>query len=243
LIVKSDNCPRPLSKWARRLAKHKALHNDRRAENQLINNAINKVRATATAMLDSGAMINLIQSSDGFELTGPSSKSVSTANGHIMKAMHTALLPLTQLNVGAREAIVIPEMSTQALMSIRQLADQGYTTVFHPYLQGATVHDNDSFKLVTNKSQLLQGWRDNGGLWTVPLAGEKALNVYELPSTKEVIRFEHATLGFPTKATLLKAIRNKNLVTFPGMSADNINKIFTESDSAGNWTPTKPSGR
>jgi hypothetical protein len=74
-------------------------------------------------MLDSGATSNFIQSSDGFELTGPSSKSVSTANGHIMKATYTALLPLTQLNVGAREAIVIPEMSTQALMSVRQLAD------------------------------------------------------------------------------------------------------------------------
>jgi hypothetical protein len=181
-------------------------------------------------MLDSGAMSNFIQSSDGFELTGPSSKSVSTANGHIMKATHTALLPLTQLNAGAREAIVIPEMSTQALMSVRQLADQGYTTVFHPYLQGATVHDNDSFKLVTKKPLLLQGWRDNGGLWTIPLAEEKALNVYELPSTKEVIRFEHAALGFPTKATLLEAICNKNLATFPDMSADNVNKFFPESD-------------
>ena len=123
MIVESYNSPRPLSKWARRLAKYKALHNDRRAENQLIDEAINKVRAIATAMLDSGARSNFIQSSDGFELTGPSSKSVSTANGHIMKATHTALLPLTQLNVGAREAIVIPEMSTQALMSVRQLAD------------------------------------------------------------------------------------------------------------------------
>jgi hypothetical protein len=107
------------------LAKHKALHNDRQAKNQLIDNAINKVRAIATAMLDSGATSNFIQLSDGFELTGPSSKSVSIANGHIMKATHTALLPLTQLNVKAREAIVIPEMSTQALMSVRQLADQG----------------------------------------------------------------------------------------------------------------------
>ena len=100
MIVESDNGPRPLSKWARRLAKYKALHNDRRAENQLIDEAINKVRAIATAMLDSGARSNFIQSSDGFELTGPS-KSVSTAKGHIMKAMHTALLPLTQLNVNA----------------------------------------------------------------------------------------------------------------------------------------------
>ncbi len=115
-----------------------------------------------------------------------------------MKATNTALLPLKQLKFGAREATVIPEMSTKALMSVKQLADQGYTTIFHSCLEGATVHDNDSFKLVVNKQPLLQGWRDNGGLWTVPLAEEKAMNVYELPSTNQ-----HAALGFPTKASLL----------------------------------------
>jgi hypothetical protein len=71
-------------------------------------------------MLDSGPTSNFIQSADGLELTGPSSKLVSTEDGHIMKATHRACLPLTQLNDEAQEAIVIPEMSTQALMSVRQ---------------------------------------------------------------------------------------------------------------------------
>ena len=180
-------------------------------------------------MLDSGATSNFIQSADGFELTGPSSKTVSTANGQLMRATMTALLPLTQLRAGAREAIVIPELK-QALMSVKQLADQGYTTIFHPHLEGVTVHDNDGFKLVISKPPLLQGWQEKGGLWTVPFAEEKAFNIYELPSTKEVIRFGHAALGFPTKPTLLEAIRNKNLVTFPGMSAENVNKFFPDSD-------------
>jgi hypothetical protein len=70
-------------------------------------------------------------------------------------------------------------------MSVKQLADQGYTTIFHPYLQGVTVHDNDGFKLVTSKPPLLQGWRDTGGLWTVPLVEETAMNIYELLLTKE----------------------------------------------------------
>ncbi len=83
-------------------------------------------------MLDSGAMSNFIQSADGLELTGPSSKTVSTANGHVKKATMTAILPLGQLKAGAREAIIIPKMSTKALMSVKQLADQGYTTIFHP---------------------------------------------------------------------------------------------------------------
>jgi len=92
---------------------------------------------------------------DGFELTGPSSKTVSTANGRIMRATMTALPPLTQLRAGARKAIVIPELK-QALISIEQLADQGYTTIFHPHHEGVTVHDNDGFKLVTSKPPLLQ---------------------------------------------------------------------------------------
>lgn len=63
-----------------------------------------------------------------------------------------------QLKAGAREALVVPELSTTALMSVKKLADQGYITVFHPYLEGVTVHDNDSFRLVTTKPLLLQGW-------------------------------------------------------------------------------------
>ena len=227
MIVESADSPRPLSKvtqhWARRIENRNAIKDARRADNQDFDNAIKE------AMLDSGATSNFIQSADGFELIGPSSKTVSTANGQLMRATMTALLPLTQLRAGAREAIVIPELK-QALMSVKQLADQGYTTIFHPHLEGVTVHDNDGFKLVISKPPLLQGWREKGGLWTVPLAEEKAFNIYELPSTKEVIRFGHAALGFPTKPTLLEAIRNKNLVTFPGMSAENVNKFFPDSD-------------
>ncbi len=43
-------------------------------------------------------------------------------------------------------------------MSVKQLADQGYTTIFDPHLEGVTAHDNDGFKLVTSKLPLLQGW-------------------------------------------------------------------------------------
>lgn len=59
-----------------------------------------------------------------------------------------------------------------------------------------------------------QGWRDKRGLWIVLIANspkvspsfdiaERAMRVYELPSTKKCVWFVHATLGFPTKATLL----------------------------------------
>jgi nucleosome binding factor SPN SPT16 subunit len=37
-------------------------------------------------------------------------------------------------------------------------------------------------------------------------------------------------LGYPTKATLLTAARHGNLVTFPGLTPENISRFFPESD-------------
>ncbi len=59
---------------------------------------------------------------------------------------------------------------------------------------------------------------------------ETAMSVYELPSTKEVVRFLHATLGHPVMATLLTVAQHGNLVTFPGMTPQNISRHFPESD-------------
>jgi hypothetical protein len=56
------------------------------------------------------------------------------------------------------------------------------------------------------------------------------ISVYELPNTKEVVRFLHAALGTPTRATLLTAAQHGNLVTFPGMTPENISRYFPESD-------------
>ena len=60
---------------------------------------------------------------------------------------------------------------------------------------------------------------------------ETAMGVYELPSTKEVVRFLHAALGHPTQATLLTAAQHGNLVTFPALTPQNILRHFPESSS------------
>ena len=59
---------------------------------------------------------------------------------------------------------------------------------------------------------------------------EVATNVYEPPSTKEVVRFLHAALGFTTKQTLLAAIRNNQLTSFPGLTTEAVSRHFPESD-------------
>ena len=59
---------------------------------------------------------------------------------------------------------------------------------------------------------------------------EPAMNVYALPTTKEVDTFLHAVLGFPTKETMLAAVRAGFLTSCPSLNFTTINKYFPESN-------------
>eukprot|EP00804_Cyclotella_cryptica_P029656 CCRYP_019045-RA/>CCRYP_019045-RA protein AED:0.39 eAED:0.39 QI:0/-1/0/1/-1/1/1/0/453 len=174
-------------------------------------------------------------------LTGLSNKIVVTADGTEHPTSHTALLPTRALSKGAREALVIPGMQQKALMSVSTLVNNGYTTVFLPGHQGVHIYCAEDVNISPSAPPSLQGWRDNRGLWMVPIDDapaispsiditESANSVYELPSTNEVVRFLHAASGYPTKATLLQAAKHGNLITFPGLTPENIAKHFPESN-------------
>ena len=192
-------------------------------------------------MLDSGASKTFVNSRRGIHLTGRSEKVVLTAGGTKLHATNTGLLSTTALSKGAREAIVVPGMSQPALMSVSTLADNGYTTVFLPGQEGVNVFNANDVDISSTAPPALQGWRDSRGVWMVPITDDKqsnidpnvtdtAMGVYELPSTKEVVRYLHAALGSPTQATLLTAAQHGNLVTFPGLTPHNISRHFPESD-------------
>ena len=228
--------PRPISKatrrWARVLERRKAQRDQRRTDNSAIESAIQ------SAMLDSGSSSTFIQNANGLERTGPSNIVVSTANGSTLTTSGQVSLPLSNLSQGARTAHVLPGLKPKALMSVRVLADNGYTVIFHPHQQGVTVHDD--IKLTSSRPAVLQGWRDASGMWTVPIVDEadvtpslnvdeSAMSVYELPSTKEVVRFLHAALGFPPKATLLIAACNKETSSLSPASPPKISPSISPS--------------
>ena len=62
------------------------------------------------------------------------------------------------------------------------------------------------------------------------LTAEQIQNVYELPSTKEVIHYLHVCAGFPAKTTWMKAIRAGNYATWPHLTLTAVYKHFPESD-------------
>ena len=64
-----------------------------------------------------------------------------------------------------------------------------------------------------------------------PLANpeETINNVYELKTTPELIRYYHAAAGFPTQPTWIKAIKNNQFASWPGLRVDAARKHFPES--------------
>lgn len=133
-------------------------------------------------------------------------------------------------------------MRPNSLVSVGKLADADYTTVFHPRNESVTVHKGNSLKLHFLHNLVLQGWRDEKGLWrllseTKPLIclsrnknqHETAVNVYTLPLIPQTIQYLHAAAGFPVKDTWVEAIKHGNYSTWPGVDVKAVKKYFPES--------------
>ncbi len=70
----------------------------------------------------------------------------------------------------------------------------------------------------------------NNGYTTVLLPGQEGANVFHADDVDISSTAPPAALGTPTRATLLTAAQNGNLITFPGMTPENISRHFPESD-------------
>lgn len=55
-------------------------------------------------------------------------------------------------------------------------------------------------------------------------------NVQDLPIKEKVIHYLHTAIGFPTKATLIKAIKKGFYATWPMLTVASVNKHFPESE-------------
>ena len=140
------------------------------------------------------------------------------------------------MNEKARALDILPELKHNSLLSVCKLADAGYTIIVHANDGGVTVHWADDIVIRVSKEAILKGWRDESGLWRVPIKNElnnqntitllldrpcineAANNVYELASTEKVVGLLLAALGFPTKSTMLKAIRSNWLLSWPELT-------------------------
>ncbi len=187
---------------------------------------INPKHASQSMVIDSGATSHFVWLGDNLPVTGASDKLVTLPNGHCIPASHTVNLPFESLQMPARTAHDLPNLTTNSLVSVPKLADAGYTTIFHPGDTGVTIHGSGDVVIQHSSSPVLQGWQDDAGLWrlgfdeksssiepdkdnpsaTTTHKNDSAANVYTLPSIKQGPRFLHAVAGFPTIDSWLKAV-------------------------------------
>jgi hypothetical protein len=141
---------------------------------------------------------------------------IKAANGSIMRATHIAELNYPNLPERARRVYVVPELAGRTLISVGQLCDAGCTVQF----------EAEKCRIQYKGETVLYGTRSNGNtLWQLeqPIMNaivqmHEAAAAIHNNTAAEITRFMHATMGYPTIATLKRAIMKGFLEGFPGLT-------------------------
>jgi hypothetical protein len=139
-----------------------------------------------------------------------------------MESSHTAELNIPELSADASIAHILPGMTNHSLLSVGQLCNEGYIVTFKN--ASVTICDPEEF-------QILSGARDlDTGLWRINMRKDNqqsqqavANNVYDLRNTGALVNYLHKVIFSPSKSSLLQAIKNGHLVTWPGLTEGAIN--------------------
>jgi hypothetical protein len=140
-----------------------------------------------------------------------------------MDSTHTVSLEIPELSEAASVAHVFPDMANNSLLSVGQLCNEGYSVTFE--IDGVTI-----FKSIGK--EILKGNRYlDTGLWRINLRTKNphnpiatSNNVYELRNTGALVNYLHKAMFSPTKAALIKALKQGHLTTWTGLTEDGINK-------------------
>ena len=139
------------------------------------------------------------------------------------------------------------------LISTGKVVDAGYAWIFDQDEVG--VYDMKNTKITTSRAAIMKGWRvPEEGVWRFPLLStaytptfdskcspqeilraqpppipDRILNICDIKTKPELIRYYHAPAGFSTKPTWLAAIKNGHYKSWPGLERSMTAKYFPES--------------
>jgi hypothetical protein len=129
-------------------------------------------------------------------------------------------------------------------MSMGKTADDGTVLVFTK--EGVNIFKEEDILITCKGEPILIGIQDNQGQYRIPLmqqqghwqprrsskqaqkALQQANSVYDLPSTKQAIKWMHAICGYPVKSTWLKAIKAGNCIGWPMLTERNVQKYYPD---------------
>ena len=190
--------------------------------------------ATSHFVLPGTPVINVRKAVDPLVIYMPDGKKIQST--------HTCELDVPNLPEAARQAHIVPGLAHTSLISIKILCDAGCRVVF----------EKAYCRVYYQNKIVWTGHREpNTGLWVLPMrntnnntasskmdteliqaATEQANNAYQMTSKGSLIKYLHQCLFSPPKATLLKAIKNKQFTSWPGLTEKAVQAYLPQSSPA-----------
>ena len=138
---------------------------------------------------------------------------------------HSGFLPYDNLSTEAKRLNILPKLQSASLVSLGQLCDDD-----------CEVNLNKKFlHVIKGKKEIIKGYRNStDGLWDIPIPvylkspkkQHASVIIQKQTNKKDLIQFYHAACFSPTIATFLKAVKNGNFISWPGLTPNLINKFL-----------------
>jgi hypothetical protein len=206
---------------------------------------------------------------DQCQQTGkPSHKQFILPNGSVIPATEITEYPF-EVRKLAKVLHITPGASQNSLLSTVKFADANYITVFDK--DTVNIYNANDTVITVTKGAILHRWQDSrSNLWCIPLVRmvrnlntntvqsncppseflfncsdptEAVHSVYELKMQPELVQYLHASAGFPTKPTWLKAIKIMQFASWPGITTEAVRRHFPDLDEThqgpGRCTPSR----
>ena len=182
------------------------------------------------AILDSGATSHFLITQAPANNIRPALKPITARlpNGSTITSTKQCELDISGLPKNAREAHIIPGLANYSLVSVTKLCNAGCEVNFTKI--GCTITHNGRAVLCASKCT-------KTGLWMIPITDsvpaneappdlmqELATSIVETSTKSELAQYLHQCLCSPPKSTLLAAIKNNQLSSFPCLTYELISK-------------------
>jgi hypothetical protein len=104
---------------------------------------------------------------------GASNKTVFLPDNSQLRMSIQTKLPFKQLSEAAREVFNLPGLK-RSLLRLNRMAEEEYTTMFHPGDEGVTIHKEETVTISTSKIPVLQGCKSyTEKLWMLSVSKDK----------------------------------------------------------------------
>ena len=149
---------------------------------------------------------------------------ITLPDGTGIKSTHTCELDIPKISKQAQTAHIVPELKNTSLISIKQLCNGGCRVTFTED-ECKVYHKNDII-WIGKREPLTE-------LWILPLTLREreerhmVKNLYQMSSKESIMRYIHQALFSPVPKTLFEAIKNNQLLSFPGLTEQAVKNIYS----------------